>query len=65
MCLCMYVFITVHVQGVGVCWCVCAIGDAIFVRLARVCVPVSVVHRLRVRNCRRRIRVYHVIILLP
>lgn len=30
----MYVFITVHVQGVGVCWCVCAIGDAILVRCA-------------------------------
>jgi hypothetical protein len=27
----MYVFITVHVQSVGVCWCVCAIGVAIFV----------------------------------
>lgn len=27
----MYVFITVHVQRVGVCWCVCAIGVAIFI----------------------------------
>lgn len=31
LCVSMYVFITVHVQRVGVCWCVCAIGDAIFV----------------------------------
>lgn len=30
---CMYVFITVHVQRVGVCWCVCAIALAIFVVL--------------------------------
>lgn len=27
----MYVFITVHVQRVGVCWCVCAIGVSIFI----------------------------------
>lgn len=33
-CVSMYVFITVHVQRVGVCWCVCAIGDAIFVPCA-------------------------------
>lgn len=46
----MYVFITVHVRGVGVCWCVCAIGVAILVRrvcacaalyAARVCACVS------------------------
>lgn len=34
LCVSMYVFITVHVQRVGVCWCVCAIGEAIFVLCA-------------------------------
>lgn len=34
----MYVFITVHVQRVGVCWCVCAIGVAIFIKRIYICV---------------------------
>lgn len=56
-CLCRYVFITVHVQRVGVCWCVCAIGAVLFLYHYIVCVLVDVVMDIRINVCARRIRV--------
>lgn len=44
----MYVIITVHVRGVGVCWCVCAIA-VLFSSGALVCARSSVRARARVR----------------